>query len=113
MPHCLIEYSQNLSDKQPVQNLLEAVFEGVEQSGLFERSHIRVRAMAFADFLLASPDEAFVHVTIRLHQGRSPEQRKQLSTEVLQALLKLDFNHTSITVETVEMDTASYSKQQV
>lgn len=112
MPHCLIEYSQNLN-QQSVQNLLEAVFDGIEQSGLFERSHIRVRAMAFADFLLARPNEAFVHVTIRLHQGRSPEQRKQLSSKVLQALLKLGFNNTSITVETVEMDTASYSKQQV
>jgi len=113
MPHCLIEYSQNLTQQQPVQNLLEAVFDGVGKSGLFDRSHIRVRAMAFADFLLVSSDQAFVHVTIRLHQGRSPEQRKQLSAEVLQALLTLHFNHTSITVETVEMDTASYSKQQV
>lgn len=112
MPHCLIEYSQNLSDKQPVQNLLEAVFDGVEQSGLFERSHIRVRAKVFADFLLASPDDAFVHVTLRLHQGRNSEQRKQLSAMVLQALRKLGFNDgTTITVETVEMDTASYSKQ--
>lgn len=113
MPHCLIEYSESLTEQQSVQSMMEAVFDAVEQSGLFERSHIRVRATAFADYLLASPDEGFVHVTIKLHQGRNPEQRKQLSSELLQALLNLGFSKTSITVETVEMDTPSYSKQRV
>lgn len=113
MPHCLIEYSQSLEQQQSVQSLLQTVFAGVEQSGLFERSHIRVRATAFEDVLLAKPDEAFLHVTVRLHQGRSSEQRKHLSSTILEALLDLGLSNTSITVETVEMDTASYSKQHV
>lgn len=110
MPHCIIEYSKNIESQTKADALMKAVYQGVQSSDLFEKSHIRVRALAFEHTLLAGDYTDFIHVTLRLHQGRSADQKELLSGLVLSELLSLDMSSVSITVELIEMDTASYKK---
>ncbi|HCO00648.1 MAG TPA: 5-carboxymethyl-2-hydroxymuconate isomerase, partial [Methylophaga sp.] len=47
---------------------------------------------------------------IRLHDGRTTQQKQQLTKLVLQQLEKLALKSTSITLETVDIETESYAK---
>lgn len=108
MPHCIIEYSSTL-DISP-SSLVEAVHQGVVESALFDVSHIKTRALAYDHFQLAGDSKDFIHVAIRLHRGRTQQQKQQLTAIVLQHLIKLQLMDTTITVETVDIDTESYAK---
>ena len=113
MPHCIVEYSRSIEPRVSASELMTAVYNSTLQSGLFEESHIRVRAMAYDYFQLGGQSAAFIHITVRLHQGRSSEQKKQLSDMVLAGLLALELTAVSLTVETVEMHTESYARRVV
>ena len=108
MPHCIVEFSSSL-DISPVL-LMEAVHHGVLESALFEPSHIKTRAVAYEHFQLAENCNDFIHVTIRLHHGRTTQQKQQLTKLVLRQLEKLSLKSTTITLETVDIDTESYAK---
>jgi 5-carboxymethyl-2-hydroxymuconate isomerase len=108
VPHCIIEFSSSL-DISPAL-LVEAVHHGVMKSTLFEPSHIKTRALAYEHFRLAEDYNDFIHVTIRLHHGRTTQQKQQLTKLVLRQLEKLSLKSTTITLETVDIDTESYAK---
>jgi len=71
----MIEYSQSLESLLTTDALLKAVYHGVNKSGLFKTSRIRFRALAYQHYLLGGDDHDFIHVTVRLHQGRNPDQK--------------------------------------
>ncbi len=110
MPHLIIEYSQQQAEPEQVEEMLDAVLQAVQASGLFEASHIRVRAVPVSFYRTAGANAHFIHAQCRIHQGRNEEQRRSLSAAVLQALKAQQWAACSITVEVVEMERASYAK---
>ncbi|MDO8828339.1 5-carboxymethyl-2-hydroxymuconate Delta-isomerase [Methylophaga sp.] len=108
MPHCIIEYSNTL-DINPAR-LVEAVHQAVVESDLFDASHIKTRAVAYEHFRLADNSRDFIHVTIRLHGGRTAQQKQHLTASILQALHKLRLTVITITAEAVDIDSDSYAK---
>lgn len=111
MPHCTIEYAEPISIPSSV--LIEAVRLASASSGLFDENHIKLRAIGFTDYQVGIGNEKFIHVTARILSGRTLEQRKQLSSILLNALGELPLNNRAITVEIVEMERESYGKQLV
>lgn len=111
MPHCIVEYSNTLLDRLSPADLLGTVHDVAEDSGLFAPAHIKSRAQSYDLFILDENISDFIHVTVRLHQGRSVSQKQHLSSEILQAVSELVLGSVSITVEIVEMDSAAYTKQ--
>ncbi len=71
MPHCIVEYSKDLESQVAPTKLVETVHQGALASGLFEASHIKTRAVAYDYFQIGTEKSDFIHVTIRLHQGRT------------------------------------------
>ena len=91
--------------------LLSRVHHALHASGLFVPAHIKSRAQAYDVFILDAQLEDFIHVTVRLHQGRSMTQKQDLSSAILQVVSQLPLGCVSVTVEIVEMDSAVYAKQ--
>jgi len=113
LPHCIIEYSQPLETSISPSLLIEAVHQAALASALFDASHIKTRALAYAYFQSGSAQADFIHVTIRLHAGRTVEQKKHLSSLILARLASIELSAVTITIETVDMDSESYAKQVV
>lgn len=111
MPHCIIEYSKPLESQLAPDRLVSTVHQGALASDLFEPSHIKTRAVAYDYFQLGSEQSDFIHITVRLHQGRTAAQKKMLSARVLEQLMNISLSAVTITVEIVDMDTDSYAKQ--
>lgn len=110
MPHLIIEYSQAQAEADQVEALLDAVHRAAAETGLFEESHIRVRAVPITHYRVGGEREHFVHVQCRIHAGRNEAQKRQLSEAVLSAFREQDWAVKVMTVEVVEMDRSSYAK---
>lgn len=113
MPHCILEYSQNLEQEVPPAELLETVKEACVASDLFSVEDIKLRSRAYKSFITGGQEDAFIHVMIRLLSGRTEEQKKQLSDLVLNALIQFSLKDVSLSVELCDMDRATYAKKVV
>lgn len=110
MPHLIVEFSDVPSIANQVELLLDAIHHAAVATGLFDESHIRVRALPYAHYRVGGKQEPFIHVQCRLHAGRSEAQKRQLSEAVLAAVRGLGWPVKVATVEVVEMDRDSYAK---
>lgn len=110
MPHCIIEFSQPIIDKiEPVQ-LLKNVYQGALASGLFESLDIKTRAISYAYYMTGADKQDFIHVSLRILNGRTAEQKAMLSSKVLEQLCQLKLRQISLTVEVLDIDRSSYAK---
>lgn len=87
MPHIWIEYSGNLAlDTQALMRTVQDA--AVGDGSLFPLAGARTRALRVDDCLIVDghPDNAFVHVVLRIGHGRNAEQKAALGKRVFQAL---------------------------
>ncbi|MCJ8319284.1 MAG: 5-carboxymethyl-2-hydroxymuconate Delta-isomerase [Colwellia sp.] len=110
MPHCLIEYAKTLTTEVSPEQLIESVYLGTLNSGLFSGDDIKTRIIPFDHFTSGTIKQNFIHVTLKILNGRSIEQQKGLSQAVLDELNRLPLTDISLTVEVVEIQKACYSK---
>lgn len=110
MPHCIVEYAKNLENHLYPTELVNTVYSGALKSQLFNADDIKVRASAYDHFTSGIRKQDFIHVTLKILSGRTPEQRTHLSQTVLSELALLPFASISMTVEVIDIDKSSYSK---
>ncbi len=114
MPHLTLEYTANLTLDPAA--ALAAINAAAFDSGLFGEADIKSRALRLADFRtgIEAAERAYAHVRIALLGGRPPSERKELADAVLAALtatLAAPPGHElQFSVETVDLDRASYAK---
>lgn len=108
MPHCIIEHSSSIEAPE----LIEKVFQGAFESNLFaeDGSDIKVRSLAYDHYQTGTVKEDFIHVVVRILSGRSEEDKLFLSKSVMSQLEQMDLVGASLTVEIVDIDRSSYSK---
>jgi len=81
MPHCVIEYTKNLSPEVDVDNMVDVTFETIVQAEIFNKSAIKVRAISYDHYKSGLTKDYFIHITIRILPGRTPEQKSTLSIQ--------------------------------
>jgi 5-carboxymethyl-2-hydroxymuconate isomerase len=79
MPHILIEYSANLESQLDFPVFLTGLRDTALSTGVFPLGGIRVRAYRADHYIVADgyPDNAFVHLMLRVGHGRDLETRKK------------------------------------
>ena len=88
MPHQIVEYSANLEDVIDIDALLACVHEAALGTGVFPLAGLRTRASRRDHYRIADghPDNAFVHVLLRIRFGRSLADRERAADTVSSAL---------------------------
>jgi 5-carboxymethyl-2-hydroxymuconate isomerase len=88
MPHVVVEYSANLRARIDVPALLRCLHEAALATGVFPLGGTRTRAAERTDYVVADghPDNAFVHVSLRIGHGRDLETRRRAGQQVFDAL---------------------------
>jgi 5-carboxymethyl-2-hydroxymuconate isomerase len=111
MPHVVVEHSANLRGRADVPRLLRVLHDAALGTGVFPRGGTRTRAAERADFVIADahPDNAFVHVTLRIGHGRDLETRRRAGQAVFDALVAelapaFDATPLAISFEVQEID---------
>ena len=111
MPHCVIDYSQDVADQIEIKALLDAVFLGAMDSALFPEYDIKIRALEYEHHRTGQTRDSFLHVAIHLLSGRSDEQKSMLSEAVLARVEPLLPRVISVSVEICDIHRESYHKR--
>lgn len=78
MPHCVVEYTDNLAGEVDMPALLRTLADRLcDSDGMFPKGGVRVRAQRLTEYAIADggdPNDAFVHLTVKVGQGRPRER---------------------------------------
>ncbi|MBS7701264.1 5-carboxymethyl-2-hydroxymuconate isomerase [Chelatococcus sp. YT9] len=91
MPHAWIEVSANIADEPEIRQLKELVYEAALETGIFPLGGVRVRFQVIDDYLVGDrhPDNAFVHIVLRIGAGRDLVTRKRAADAVFERVCTL------------------------
>lgn len=87
MPHMTVDYSANLEEQIDIRALCQALHRAMVETGMFEIGGIRVRALRVDHCVIADddPQNAYVHLSLRVGAGRSVEDRKAAGEYIYKA----------------------------
>lgn len=108
MPHIIVEYSDNLSSKVDVQNLVEQLQDSLAAQGV-DKSRIKSRAVKLEHYAVGDQgkDGVMVHVTLLLLEGRDAET-KQRYAHPLHDIVRKALPEAAVTLEVRDMASETY-----
>jgi 5-carboxymethyl-2-hydroxymuconate isomerase len=85
--HIVIEYSAGLRGRLELPAFLAAVHQAALSTGVFPIGGIRTRAYEAEHYVIADghPDNAFVHLSLKVGHGRDLETRKRACETIFEA----------------------------
>ena len=88
MPHFIVEYSANLDSEIKIQKLFGKLQDTALETGVFPLGGIRFRAVRCDKYLIADgdPENAFVHMTLKIGYGREADVRKAVGEKLFSTL---------------------------
>jgi 5-carboxymethyl-2-hydroxymuconate isomerase len=110
MPHVIIEYAESLQSQITAEQLINTVHGAVISSELFTPSHVKTRLVCLEHIRAGLDNLPFIHIQIRLHQGRTSPQKASLTRHIIDTLSQLALISVTLTAEVVELETESYAK---
>jgi len=110
MPHMVISYAKPVENQVEIQKLVQEVWNGAEESGLFISTSIKARAFPVEYFVTGGSDELFVHVDAKLFVGRTDDQKQDMIKRVFDKISAVVGEDVSISVEAIDMDKPNYIK---
>lgn len=108
MPHFIIDCSSNVLEKQPAYVILETVFNTAESTNLFARNDIKVRVRSFEEYKLADDKNGFIHVFAYIMEGRTSDQKLNLSQSIVRSLKDLFPEISILSMNIMDFEKSSY-----
>ncbi len=121
MPHFIVEYTDNIEEEVEINKLLEKIHAILISHGdVFPVGGIRSRAIELHDYRVAdgAEDDAFVHATLKIGQGRSEDVKKQVCDELF-GVIKEHFaglfskRYLALSMELVEFNGVTYKHNNI
>ncbi len=108
MPHFVIDCSEQVLSLQPAERIMREVHDAAEATGFFARADIKVRIHPYRLYTVAGAGGDFIHVFAAIMQGRSEQQKRDLSRRVIGALTALLPEVPVISMNVDDFDRATY-----
>ncbi|MDT7832916.1 5-carboxymethyl-2-hydroxymuconate Delta-isomerase [Flavobacteriaceae bacterium S356] len=108
MPHFILDCTESILKIQEPKKVIQEVFETAFSTGLFERNDIKVRLNPFKYSLVQGGDSDFVHVFGNIMEGRTKEQKAELSKRIVSKLNELFPNVPIISINIRDFEKSSY-----
>lgn len=89
MPHFVIDCSQGILRQRSEEEILARLHQAANSTGLFEEPDIKVRINPFSVYAVGGGREDFIHVFSYIMQGRTIEQRANLSKRIVSELVDM------------------------
>ncbi|AZA80760.1 5-carboxymethyl-2-hydroxymuconate isomerase [Chryseobacterium lactis] len=111
MPHFIIECSDDILQQKKPDEIMNAVYETADATGLFAPNDIKVRLQPYQHYRLGTHKKNFLHVFGYIMEGRNTEQKanlsRQISIRLTEILPEIDF----LSVNINEFEAATYSNK--
>lgn len=111
MPHFIIECSENITQQKSPDEIMQAVYDVAEASGLFAANDIKVRLRPYQYFKLGRGKKDFIHIFGNIMEGRSIEQRASLSKKIIERLNEMFPDVPILSINIREFEKATYSNK--
>jgi 5-carboxymethyl-2-hydroxymuconate isomerase len=111
MPHLVIEYSEDALDRAALEELMRGLAETAAKTGVMKAEDIKVRARSYRDYLIAGKRDSFIHLSVYLLAGRTPEQKETLSVSLRRTMADRCPDVVSLSVDIRDMDPDAYKKR--
>jgi len=111
MPHFIIECSENIFEQKSPEEIMQAVYDAAEAAELFAVNDIKVRLRPFQYFKLGAGKKDFIHIFGYVMEGRSIEQKANLSRKIIDRLNKMLPDISILSINISEFEKATYSNK--
>lgn len=111
MPHFVIHCSENVMEHQPAEAIMQAVYEVAEATQLFKEGDIKVRLYPFRYYQLGKNKDEFIHVFAHIMEGRTTEQKANLSKKVIERVNEMFPEIPVLSINISEFELATYSNK--
>ncbi|UKB80311.1 5-carboxymethyl-2-hydroxymuconate Delta-isomerase [Chryseobacterium sp. MEBOG07] len=111
MPHFIIDCSQDILQLKSPDELMDAVYEVADETGLFAPNDIKVRLQPYQYYRLGNHKKNFLHVFGYIMEGRTTEQKAHLSSEISIRLSELLTDISFLSVNISDFEAATYSNK--
>ena len=90
---------------------MQAVYEVAEETGLFAANDIKVRLRPYQYFILGEGKKDFLHIFGKIMEGRSTEQKANLSRKIMERLNEMFPDLSILSMNIREFEKATYSNK--
>ena len=111
MPHLILDCSPNVLAEHSGEELIRVVHDTADASGLFAVGDIKVRIRTYFQYIVGNTQDDFIHVFGFVMEGRTVDQRKELSTSIVTRLKELLPDVPVISMNVIEFDKATYTNR--
>jgi len=109
MPHFVIDCSESITKIKSPTDILHAVHDVACSTELFDEADIKARLNPFdKDYLVGGKREDFIHVFANIMEGRTVEQKANLSREIIKKLKDLFSEIPFIAINIRDFEKATY-----
>ena len=112
MPHFIIDCSQNVLNLASPESIMQNVYDTADATGLFAKGDIKVRVNPFSHYNIGEA-ESFIHVFGNIMEGRTNEQKLELSRAIVQKLKVLLPGVPIVSMNLRDFEKASYANRQM
>ena len=89
MPHFVIDCSENILVNRSEEAIVNEIHDIADATGLFEKGDIKVRMNPFKVYTVGGFKTDFIHVFAHVMEGRTTEQKANLSSVIVRKLSDL------------------------
>jgi 5-carboxymethyl-2-hydroxymuconate isomerase len=111
MPHFIIDCSENIIQQKSPDEIMQAVYEVTEATGLFAVNDIKVRLRPYQYFKLGTGKKDFIHIFGNMMEGRSIEQKADLAKKIIERLNEMFPDISILSINIREFEKATYSNK--
>ena len=108
MPHFILDCSESVLDDLSEEHILEQVHLVANSTQLFDEDDIKVRLNPYKKYLVGKRREDFIHVFAYIMEGRTTEQKVDLSKKVVQKLASMYPHISKIAMNVHDFEKATY-----
>lgn len=113
MPHFVVDCSQAILRQHSEEEILARLHHAVNATGLFEEPDIKMRVNPFLVHAVGGGKEDFIHVFSYIMQGRTIEQRANLSRRIVSELAGMFPAVRRIAANVTEFEKATYLNREM
>ena len=108
MPHFVVDCSQSILQLQTEEQIIARVHRAANSTNLFEEGDIKVRVNPFTIYSVGNKREDFVHVFASIMEGRSIEEKANLSRLIVSELVAMFPHVPNVAINVAEFERATY-----
>ncbi len=108
MPHFIIDCSENILKSHSQEEIIKQVHISAVSTKLFHKGDVKVRLQLFKEYTTGDKKVDFIHVFANIMEGRTIEQKANLSKTIVNDLSLMFPSVPNIGTNVVEFERATY-----